>query len=40
MASGKCFGDDEEAVDRVAVSGATLALLMESFSSTEGDCDG
>jgi len=39
MASGKCFGD-EEAVDRVAVSGATLALLMESFSSTEGDCDG
>ncbi len=40
MASGKCFADEEVAVDRVAVSGATLALLMQSFSSSEGDFDG
>ncbi|CAK9196425.1 unnamed protein product [Sphagnum troendelagicum] len=40
MASGKSVADGDIVVERVAISGATLSLIIQSFSSSEGDCDG
>lgn len=40
MAHGRLTADGDAPVDRVAVSGAALAALMQAVNSSSGDCDG
>lgn len=40
MAHGRVTPDGDAPIDRVAVSGAALAALMQAVNSSSGDCDG
>lgn len=40
MASSSTSLDGDTLIEKVSISGATLALIMQAFSSSVGDCDG